>query len=190
MQRAAGEKGRSMGMQKGMGREGVMARPVGLGSARDRARLREREAAERARVERVLARGPREAERRREERIDSPQGAQAIAAAPARTEGAPPIPTRIDAATMRATACGLCGGRDVVEDEVGGGRGGGPILLGRCRRCDHRWTDLWTERSSERFTARFVPRVRRPLPRSVAVRQAGARGGASARSAPGAPIGA
>jgi len=36
----------------------------GLSSARDRARLAERERAERARVERVLARGPRAVERR------------------------------------------------------------------------------------------------------------------------------
>ena len=46
-------------------------RVCGLSSARDRARLREREQAERARVERVLARGPRGLERRRRERDEA-----------------------------------------------------------------------------------------------------------------------
>jgi len=206
---AAGEKGgigmgigMGMGTGVGMGMESAMARPVALGSARDRARLRERVVAERARVERVLARGPLEVERRREERADSRRDARSIAPMPARTAAAPAIRARLDAATMRATACGLCGGRDVVEDEVGGGRGGGRILLGRCRRCDYRWTERWTEswterrtdRSAERSTepvaARFVPWVRRPESPGAGVRQAGSVGGPVSEPAPGAPVGA
>ncbi len=124
--------GRSGGEGRGveMGSMGTLEKTAGprdgLSSARDRARLRERESAERARVERVLARGPREAERRRTDRDSVP-----------------------------GSACGVCGGSEVVEDEVGeGARLGQGLRLARCRRCDHRWT--------ERLALRFVPRFRRP----------------------------
>ncbi len=111
------------------GMDGMAMRAGGLSSARDRARLRERQAAERARVERVLARGPREVERRR--------GARA------------------------SCACAVCGGDEILEDEV---FEGGGFRLGWCRRCDHRWT--------ERLSPRFVPRVRRPAERAPADRRA------------------
>ena len=108
----------------------------GLSSARDRARLREREAAERERVERVLARGPREVERRRADRGER------------------------EAAS--ACACRVCGGSEVVEDEVAEGRGeGGGLRLAWCRRCDYRWT--------ERLSNPFVPRFRRPAARQSEV---------------------
>jgi hypothetical protein len=107
-------------------------RQGGLSSARDRARLREREAAERVRVERVLARGPRYAERRRADRDSAPATGS--------------VPT---------SACGVCGSGEVLEDEVGEGfRLGQGLRLAWCRRCDHRWT--------ERLAVRFVPRFRRP----------------------------
>lgn len=138
--RDGGSKGRGvdMGSIGSMGSLGTMeatettvARQSGLSSARDRARLREREAAERARVERVLARGPRDAERRRTDRDSEP-----------------------------ASACGVCGGSEVVEDEVGEGlRLGQGLRLAWCRRCDHRWT--------ERLSLRFVPRFRRPQGRDA-----------------------
>ena len=97
--------------------DGAMAGPrvCGLSSARDRARLREREQAERARVERVLARGPRELERRRRDRCESP-------------------------------ACRVCGGHEVVQDEVSDR---GVQRLARCLRCEARWT----ERGSQAFAA-------------------------------------
>jgi hypothetical protein len=123
------------GMGSMGGLDGRAVRAGGLSSARDRARLREREAAERARVESVLARGPREAEPRR--------GARAQAHAHA------------------SRACAVCGGDQILEDEV---FEGGGFRLGWCRRCDHRWT--------ERLSPRFVPRVRRPSDRTPAERQA------------------
>ena len=108
----------------------------GLSSARDRARLREREVAERGRVERVLARGPRDVERRRADR-DPASHAASIS-------------------TSSTSVCGVCGSGEVFEDEVGEGFRLGPGLrLAWCRRCDHRWT--------ERLAIRFVPRFRRPF---------------------------
>jgi hypothetical protein len=120
----------------GMGTVEKMAvRQGGLASARDRVRLREREAAERVRVERVLARGPRDVERRRADR-DSASGPASISAS-------------------ACGVCGVCGSGDVFEDEVGEGlRLGQGLRLAWCRRCDHRWT--------ERLAVRFVPRFRRP----------------------------
>lgn len=124
-------------------------RAGGLSSARDRARLREREAAERARVERVLARGPREVERRRGERSgDRPSAPSGPG------QGSERKTTRGAAASL---ACAVCGGREILEDEV---FESGVFRLGWCRRCDHRWT--------ERLSPRFVPRVRRPADRAPA----------------------
>ncbi len=113
--------------QAGTGRGDVPAagpRVCGLSSARDRARLREREQAERARVERVLARGPRGLERRRRERGE-------------------------------AAVCRVCGGHEVVQDEVSER---GVFRLARCLRCEHRWT--------ERGSDGFAPAVRRTLHRA------------------------
>lgn len=120
LERSSGGEGRGeMGMQ-------AVRQGVGLSSARDRARLREREAAERERVERVLARGPREIERRRADRAE-----------------------REAASTC---ACRVCGGTEVFEDEVAESRsGGGGLRLAWCRRCDYRWT----ERVADRFVPRF-----------------------------------
>jgi hypothetical protein len=83
----------------------------GLASARDRARLRERERAERARVERVLARGPREVEAR-------------------------PLVKR--GPRDAGCVCRACGASEVCEDEV---FERGPWRVGRCLRCDHRWME-------------------------------------------------
>lgn len=104
---------RAIGTHQPAGHARRISRPParGLASARDRARLREREAAERERVERVLARGPREVARReapQEERLEP------------------------------RLACRLCGGSDVSCDEV---FEQGGVRLACCRRCDHRWTE-------------------------------------------------
>ncbi|MEZ4332390.1 MAG: hypothetical protein R3F35_11585 [Myxococcota bacterium] len=108
-------------------------RRCGLASPRDRARLRERQAAERARVERVLARGPRP---------DAARPRAALRGAMVRAEA------HSDPAT-----CRVCRGHDVCVDHVSDR--GGAWRLAQCRRCDHRWT--------ERAVAGFAPRVKRPL---------------------------
>lgn len=151
--------------------KGMGVRSRGLGSARDRERLRERVLAERARVEQVLARGPREVPRRRASR-EAPRPLEGpVGSANASMQNA----VRFPAGAGAKRGCGLCGGSDIfedkVEDEVGGGRED-VLLLGRCRRCDHRWT--------HRMAARFVPRVRRPEPRSGEIRPAPVRRGAAA----------
>lgn len=145
-----------MGEKGGVGMEqGMSLRSGGLSSERDRERLRARQMAERARVERVLARGPREVERRREAlRVDRP-------AAESRAEQG-----RARRAARRPGAdagCAVCGGSEIHEDEV---FEGGFIRLGWCRRCDHRWTERLSPRLSPRFSPRVVPRVRRSESRS------------------------
>jgi hypothetical protein len=93
-------------------------RVCGLSSARDRARLREREAAERARVEQVLARGPIGRELEDEGAVRSRR--QAVA---------PCAP---------ACICQVCGGSDIAVDVV---RDRGTWRLARCARCDFIWTE-------------------------------------------------
>jgi len=103
-----------------------------LASARDRARLRQREEAERARVERVLARGPREVERRGSERDVAP-----------------------------GVACRVCGEAQICVDDVGEGPGQG-LRLARCRRCDFRWTERVTIRFVPRFRRTEVRGAEQP----------------------------
>jgi hypothetical protein len=114
----------------------------GLASGRDRARLRERELAERARVERVLARGPREGERRKTDR-DEPARATDLRSD---ADLASSVATRV------GCSCRVCGGREIVEDEV---FDRGAWRVARCLRCEHR--------SMERIAVRFKPAVRRPV---------------------------
>lgn len=121
-------------------------RVCGLSSARDRARLREREQAERARVERVLARGPRDLERRRRDR----EVAVAVAAARPAAPG-----------FRAALCCRVCGGHEVVQDEVSDR---GVFRLAQCLRCEHRWT--------ERGAERFEPVFRRTLQGKQGARRA------------------
>jgi DNA-directed RNA polymerase subunit M/transcription elongation factor TFIIS len=119
-------------------------RVCGLSSARDRARLREREQAERARVEKVLARGPRDLERRRREREDAAAGPDAISVTRPATSG-----------SRAAVCCRVCGGHEVVQDEV---NDRGVFRLAHCLRCEHRWT--------ERGREGFEPVFRRTLQRA------------------------
>ncbi len=135
-------------------------RVCGLSSARDRARLREREQAERARVEKVLARGPRDLERRRRDRED------AVAVAAARPDA---IAAARPAArgSRAAVCCRVCGGHEVVQDEVSDR---GVFCLAQCLRCEHRWT----ERGAERFEPAFERTLHRARVSSLR-EQAGAR---------------
>lgn len=149
----------SSGAASGSGAE-PGPRLCGLASARDRARLRERQAAERARVERVLARGPRE----------TASSARAVAREAGRADAdreraaASLVPAEVS--PDRAT-CRVCRGRDVSVDQV---VEWGLWRLAQCRRCDHRWT--------ERAAEPFAPRLRRPgrHDRGAAQRAGGAAG--------------
>lgn len=128
-------------------------RVCGLASARDRARLQERYAAERARVEQVLARGPIGPEleeagasrTRRRAPATAPVGRLPFAAAPASSAAAEGPSARRAAACV----CRVCGGSDVDVDLV---RDRGTWRLARCGRCDF----FWTERAAE---LRSAPRV-------------------------------
>jgi len=137
--------------------------PRTLASARDRARLRERESAERARVEQVLARGPLGPQVRDEE--------------PSRAR--PASRARVAPRAAAPCVCRLCGGGDVALDFV---FDRGTWQLARCGRCDFIWTERAAARPAEareaaigRSAERFAPRTRRP--------------GAAAASAPGTGVG-
>jgi hypothetical protein len=92
-----------------------------LASPRDRQRLRERIAAERARVEGMLATVPPPNER------DVLDGSA----------------QRVDSFAMivaaeTPTACPVCGHGKVVSDEV---MHGGTLRMSECLHCEHRWTN-------------------------------------------------
>ncbi|MBK7949962.1 MAG: hypothetical protein IPK00_14715 [Deltaproteobacteria bacterium] len=127
-------------------------RVCGLASARDRARLRERYAAERARVEQALARGPvgldcaeEGAPRSRRRAPAAPVGRPPFADAAASSAAVDGLPTRRAAVCV----CRVCGGSDIAVDLV---RDRGTWRLARCGRCDF----IWTERATE---LRSAPRV-------------------------------
>lgn len=122
-----------------------------LGSDRDRQRLQERNAAERSRVERMLAEGP------------SSLGASFSLPTqpPARWNSShpvvtPPVSTRPSRSRLRARpttqtaargwACPVCASGKVVSDEVAHG---GTLRLSECLHCDHRWTERTRARWSE-----------------------------------------
>jgi len=95
-----------------------------LGSARDRQHLRERNAAERIRVERMLAESP-----------------GSVGARSTTLRVVPPVAAR---------GCPVCASTKVVSDEVAhSGRHAGTLRLSECLHCDHRWTERtrgrWTE---------------------------------------------
>ncbi|MFO0691032.1 MAG: hypothetical protein U0900_20205 [Myxococcota bacterium] len=131
---AAGAAGTVGTGERGGAMAGAAAGPrvCGLSSARDRARLREREQAERARVEQVLARGPMGPERE--------HSAPPRACARARR-------ARVAAPAVAACVCRVCGGDDIALDFV---RDRGTWRLARCGRCDFMWTDRCAETGVER----------------------------------------
>jgi hypothetical protein len=119
-----------------------------LASARDRERLRERNAAERARVEKMFARAPIDLGRRARRR-------------PRRSESASPVRLR----SLASTDCPVCGDGRVASDEV---RHQGPLQLLECLHCEHRWTERPRARRAE--SGPSVVRPERPrATRGVAV---------------------
>lgn len=98
-----------------------------LGSPRDRARLRQRNSAERSRVEGMLASAPLPLDRRTQARVEPMP--------------APSTPTSTSANRLRAlpstAGCPVCGDARVVTDEV---MHEGTLRVSECLHCDHRWT--------------------------------------------------
>ena len=109
-----------------------------LASSRDRQTARERNAAERARVEEMFASAPLPSDRRR---------ARWTAAAPAFEPGAARPARRLRALPAMPTSCPVCASTTVTSDEVA--RPGGSLRLSECLHCDHRWT----EKPARRFAA-------------------------------------
>ena len=90
-----------------------------LASPRDRQRLRERNSAERERVEGMLASSPVPVERRAHHRE------------------ACPVETKPRLRALQPARCPVCGDRRVVTDEV---NHGGTLRMSECLHCEHRWT--------------------------------------------------
>ena len=107
-----------------VGRRAVGRRGESLASPRDRQRLRERNRAERARVEGMLATEPIPVERRGQRR------ALSAAAQPFHD----------------SSTCPVCGDGRVVMDEV---IHVGTLKMSECLHCEHRWT----ERPGQRWVA-------------------------------------
>ena len=98
-----------------------------LASARDRQRLRERNVAERERVERVMASGAVPLERRTHGRESAIHGYEE--ALPVGLRAVPPMPPM---------GCPVCGDGRTVTDEV---MHGGTLHVLECLHCEHRWTE-------------------------------------------------
>ena len=102
----------------------------GLASARDRQRVRERNAAERARVERMLASAPLSGSL-----SGSPQALPGSAARGSASLRALPSP-----------GCPVCSSGRTASDEV---YQQGTLRLWECLHCDHRWTERPSRRWAE-----------------------------------------
>ncbi len=121
------------GRAKVRGRRARGRRGESLASARDRQRLREREAAERQRVERMLAKVPLSPDW-------DPSNPEIVPHPSSKAFGQPGLRV-VDA---EPSACPVCGDTRIVADEV---IHLGTLRLSECLRCEHRWT----ERPSRRF---------------------------------------
>jgi hypothetical protein len=135
-----------------------------LGSARDRERLRDRNAAERSRVEQMLSQTPGPFESLDSEPPRStpnlylrPAGHQASNA----TRGETRAPAQ-ETPGLWGRSCPVCTSAKVVSDEV---MHGGTIRLSECLHCDHRWTEnprgRWAEVGAAIHRADRATRVTR-----------------------------
>lgn len=107
-----------------------------LGSARDRQRLRERNAAERERVEEIVSSAAVPVERRahrRESAILEPRPDSTLVRP--RAVVGPQAVVRLHAVQPRH--CPVCGDDKIVSDEV---MHGGRLGVSECLHCEHRWT--------------------------------------------------
>ncbi len=107
-----------------------------LASPRDRDRLREKNRAERVRVEKMFE-TPTTIDDRRVQRRDSRDRNEARALSPL----APVSPFRgpIGLANRPFEHCPVCGDDRIVSDEVFHVHGG-TLSMSECLHCDHRWT--------------------------------------------------
>lgn len=114
-----------------------------LASPHDRKQMRDRNAAERARVEEMLANAPLPTDRRRA-RWTPPitQSAPFSYEQPAERPAA-----RLRALPAQPKGCPVCASAKVTTDEVG--RGSSALRLSECLHCDHRWTERPTRRFAE-----------------------------------------
>ena len=117
-----------------------------LASARDRQRLREREIAERGRVEGMFASAPLFVDRRTNLRV---------------SDGGYSAPRL---RMLESAACPICGDGRIVSDEV---NHAGRLRVSECLHCDHRWTQRlqgrWAElgaRMSGGVRPRAIPNIR------------------------------
>lgn len=122
-----------------------------LSSARDRQVARDRNAAERARVEEMFASAPLPSDRRR-----------ARWAAPTAAVEAVPSQARLRGLPAKPASCPVCESTSVTRDEVA--KPGGSLRLAECLHCDHRWT----EKPARRFAALGSAMERRSSAVSVA----------------------
>lgn len=99
-----------------------------LGSARDRQRLRDRNSAERTRVERMLANAPVP--------TAEPEVRFGASFHPAAAPSTPESARILRAVPARV--CPVCTSSKVVSDEV---VSGATMRLSECLHCDHRWTE-------------------------------------------------
>jgi hypothetical protein len=143
--RAKGIRSRGPGVEKSRARE--LRRAGGLASARDRRRLRERNAAERARVEKMMASAPMPLD---------PDSGDAECGRGRGFAGLRSVP---------APCCPVCGGNDLHFDEV---MHAGALRLARCSRCDFRWTERprsrWAELGARMSRARGSARANESTP--------------------------
>lgn len=115
-----------------------------LASPRDRQAARDRNTAERARVEEMLASAPLPSDRRRARwtppvtpTLDSPAETSRDGSKASRLRALPTMPA----------GCPVCESTKVTSDEVA--RPGGSLRLSECLHCDHRWTEKPVRRFAE-----------------------------------------
>jgi len=126
-----------------------------LGSDRDRQRLQDRNAAERSRVERMLAEGPLPTlPTQPTQPMQTPaRWADAHPAGSPASAGSASRPSRPRLRALpraQGWGCPVCASRKVVSDEVTErGSMGGTLRLSECLHCDHRWTEPTRGRWSE-----------------------------------------
>jgi hypothetical protein len=128
----------------------------GLASPRDRARVRERNAAERTRVEQMLANVPSPVDLRTTRRGLDPVSANLRWTPGDEDSTAAP---RAGLRAVPSQGCPVCASSTVVTDQV---MNGGAMRLSECLHCEYRWTERpgrnWSQ-LGETMTRRARPQI-------------------------------